>query len=296
MIVAGRNISQLSADCVVRFDGDFFTALDAFQNAANNPVLFIVDSTDPAALATIGQARAGGVVTQALIHRSELGPLGRTVLTRIAIALAQQTDPGTVLAVLADIEAQSRTFVLVDSPAKLHRPTPSLWQHAWGLLPGTCFLGELGGRVTAIGRRGLSRGLVDALSIHDSVLYSSGTAELSASRSNAAEQIIEAIAPHQHVSETADASEAAGWWGPARPLELCALPRDIARIAHEVQSAGARCSWCGVTASGPACAVCGSAHAGNPDRESRTVHATTALPAQERRGPATSSITEGQPA
>ena len=297
VIVAGRDTAPLRADRIVRFDGHFFTALDAFQNAAEEPVLFVTDSSDPDASTSIGRARAGTVVSQALVHRSDLGPLGRTVLSRIAAALSQQTDPGTVLAVLAEVEAQTRSFVLVDSPAKLNRPAPSLWQHAWGLLPGTCFLGELGAKVTAIGRRGLPHSLKDSLRMPDSVLYTAGPQQLSATRGTALEQIIEAVRPQQHVVETPDLEESTRWWGPARPLELCVLPRDIAAITHAVRSSGVRCPWCGVIASGAACTVCGSALLG----QAPAVGAAHAVPADPSRAlqPAHTpapSITEGQPA
>lgn len=251
----------MRAEHVVRFDGEFSTALDAFQNAAEEPVLLVVDSTDPSAPTTIGRARAGSVVTQSLLHVSDLGPLGRTVLARLAAALAPQTDPGTLLTVLAEIEAQTRTFVLVDSPGRLHRPAPSLWQHAWGLLPGTCFLGELGGRVRAIGRRGLPSGLAETVQATDAVLYTSEVEGLSATRARALEHIVAAVSPHQCVPEPVDAVEAQQWWGPSRPLELCAIPRDIESIVRSVQRRAARCPWCGSVATTAACAVCGSATA-----------------------------------
>lgn len=259
VIVAGRNASPLHAARVIRFDGEFSTALGAFQNAQEEPVLFVVDAADPAALTTIGKARAGGVVTQSLVHRSALGPLGRTILTRIAAALAPQTDPGTVLAVLDAVEAQCRTFVLVDSPARLHRPEPSLWQHAWGLLPGTCFLGELGGRVTAISRKGLPPALADALRSPGSVFYTAMPDGVSAVRRTALDRILEAVGPRQHVPEQADAARAAAWWGPARAVELCAVPHDLAVIAEAIRSSSTSCPWCGSTAVGASCAVCGCA-------------------------------------
>ena len=97
-----RERKPLRPEHVVRFDGSFETALSAFRNAGEEPVLLIVDAADRGALTTIGQARAAGVVTEALVLVSALGPLGRSVLAELAAGLAPRTDAGTVLAALRD--------------------------------------------------------------------------------------------------------------------------------------------------------------------------------------------------
>lgn len=244
---------------VVRFDGSFETALSAFRNAGEEPVLLIVDAADRGALTTIGHARAAGVVTEALVLVSALGPLGRSVLAELAAGLAPRTDAGTVLAALREFERRTRSFVVVDSPGRLHRPAPSLWQHMWGLLPGTCFVGELGGRVTAVGRRGLPQAMRDGLADPASSVHCTDTGDVSSHRRNAVEQIVASAAPRRHVMHPAGGEAAAAWWGPARSVEVCVCPTDVEQIIAAVHSGSVVCSWCGLTAVGGSCAVCGSA-------------------------------------
>lgn len=258
-MVKRRERNPLRADNVVCFDGSFAAALNAFRNAGEEPVLLVVDAVDREALSTIGQARSAGVTTEALVHVSDLGPLGRTVLTGLASALAQQTDAGTVLVVLREIERRTRSFVLVDSPAKLHRPTPNLWQHAWGLLPGTCFIGELSGRVTAVGRRGLPHAFADGLRSPQSTLHTTAPGSAKPHRHNVLDRLIDAVSPWRHITHPPAGTGAVAWWGPAQPVELCAFPADITSLVHEVHTRATACGWCGLAAVGATCAVCGAA-------------------------------------
>lgn len=217
------------------------------------PGLVLVHDDRPERAERGARAREAAVARAALgrdeiVIRSVPGQLSRFVLlARVIEAMAAPV--GVTAGALDRVLGAVRTSALLASVAHLEDPTPTLAQHARGLVPGGCFLVD-GGTVQPVKHRlprGLGRGAEAVLATGEGPV-ADWPDRLWSSLGPAGDQPDALILPGRSC------------WGTTRWAEISVLPVTSADLAARLDLAPTRpCSWCErLVAADLPCPFCGA--------------------------------------
>lgn len=206
----------------------------------------------------LGTVRAALDHQMLAFHATSLPPLAGGILAALAAALAARTQSAAeLLAALPALERELLWITWLNTVKGLREPSPSVAQHAAGLLPGRSFA-AVSWPEPAVHTLTRHRRIVPLPQAqHDFHLAIAGresdltwAEELGAALDNP---------PTRHYDPTPTGPD---WWGTARIVEAVAYPVDLDELyAHTCAGmATAPCPWCGQAVTRPPCPFCG--HAG----------------------------------
>lgn len=253
------SVSVVGAPVVVTSDAEALGTLEALP-----PDSVLVVPTPAGSALSRSLRRARLVLDRRDVALAEVeGPVSR-VVGAVRLVAPLEAAPGAVGGLVRAAVAQHVSVAVVDSPARLRTPAPSVGQHAIAWWPSAGWVADLDAGTVRRRAKGASVRLRGATS---AVVYASSER----ARPWAAE-LAEAAGPQTDVTQLPEASVPGdGFWGVRSWAEISYVRSPAADVLAHVVAAVTTlsCAGCDREVAGSDCPFCGVATGAGPEHDAR---------------------------